>query len=148
MEAKILFLIDTVTVRNEAIEYSLELAKRIDSSIILLLLLEYGTDELAEMERKHPEDIEAYIKSEIIHYMKKISTGGIVVEAEMRIGDPSSELLKFLAETKSIETIIWGGKTDLCNEKESNKKLHWLLKIRKSMKCPVVFPVKDNKLAV
>ncbi|MCJ7773198.1 MAG: hypothetical protein MUP22_08710 [Desulfobacterales bacterium] len=130
--------------RNEVIEYSLELAKRMESSLILLLLLRYGTDEIARIENGHSNDLKIYIKDKMINHMEKIHAEGIHVEAELRIGDPSSELLKFLAEIGSIETIIWGGKNNLSNKKEMHKKSHWFLKTRGFVKCPIMFPVKDK----
>lgn len=142
MTAKILILLDTVNVRNEVIEYSLELAKRMNASVILLWLLTYGTEETARMERKHPDDFNKYINDEMITHMKKIHTQGVNVEAELRLGNPSSELMKFLAEIGPVETIVWGGESDVFSRKGMNKKSHWLMKIKNLVKCPVVFPVK------
>lgn len=144
MASKILILLDGISVRNEVLEYSLELAKRMEYSLILLLLLEYGADEIANIEGDHPKDLSTTIKNKMVNYMEKIHTEGINVEAEVRIGDPSSELLKFLAEIGSIETIVWGGQNNVGNKKEMHKKSHWLLKIKSLMKCPVVFPVEDE----
>jgi len=144
MTPKILLLLDEICVRNEVIEYSLELAKRMEASLILLLLLTYDTDEVARIEREHPNDLKSYIKDKMLNHMEKIHAQGIHVEAELRIGDPSSELLKFLAEIGSIQTIVWGGKTNVCNKKEMHKKSHWLLKIRSFVECPIMFPIKDE----
>ena len=144
MTSRILILLDCITVRNEVIEYSLELAKRMESSLILLLLLAYGTDGMTKVEDENPGDLSVTIRDKMLNYMGKIHTEGIRVEAEVRIGDPSSELLKFLAEIGSIETIVWGGKNNVSNKKEMHKKSHWLLKIRNLVKCPVVFPVEDE----
>jgi hypothetical protein len=144
MTSKILILLDGICIRNEVIEYSLELAKRMESSLILLLLLAYGTDMIANLEVENPGDLSTTIKDKMLNYMKRIHTEGIHVEAEARIGDPSSELLKFLAEIGSIETIVWGGQNDVGTNKEKQKKSHWLVKIRSLVKCPIVFPVEDG----
>lgn len=143
MTPKILILLDEITVRHEVIEYSLELAKRMESSLILLLLLAYGTDEVSKIENGLSKDFNETIKDKILSYMEKIHIEGINVEAEVRIGDPSSELLKFLAETGTIETIVWGGQNNIGNKKEMHRKSHWLHKIRSLVKCPIVFPVED-----
>ena len=145
MTSTILILLDEISVRQEVIEYSLELAKRMESSLILLLLLAYGTDEIAKIENGNTKDFNTAIKDKILSYMEKIHTEGIKVEAEVRVGDPSSELLKFLAKIGSIETIVWGGKNNVSNTKETHKKSHWLHKIRSLVKCPIVFPIEEYK---
>lgn len=145
MPSKILIVLDGITIRNEVIEYSLELAKRMDSSLILLLLLAYGVNEIDEVHGGNNGDLSEIIKDKLLNYMEKIHTEGINVEAEVRIGDPSSELLKFLAEIGSIETIVWGGQDNVSKKKEMHKKSHWLFKIKNLVKCPVVFPVENIK---
>jgi len=144
MNSKILILLDGISVRNEVIEYSLELAKRMESSLIALLILTYDSDEIAEVENSKSNNLETTIKEKMITLMERIQKEGIPAEAELRIGDPSSELLKFLAEIGHIETIVWGGKDNVSNKKEMHRKSHWLHKIRSLVKCPIVFPVEDG----
>jgi len=145
MTAKILTLLDEITVRHEVIEYSLELAKRMESSLILLLLLSYGSDEILKINSGNAKDFSTAIKDKVLSYMEETHTGGVHVEAEVRVGDPSSELLKFLAEAGNVQTIVWGGRDNVGNKKEMEKKSHWLLKIRSLVECPIVFPVEDNR---
>jgi len=145
MARKILVLMDEITVRHEVIEYSLELAKRMGSSLILLLLLAYGSDDIFKIESGDSKDFNTAFKDKILDYMEEIHTEGIDVEAEVRIGDPSSELLKFLAETGTIETVVWGGQNSIGDKKEMQKKSHWLHKIRNSVECPIVFPVENDR---
>jgi hypothetical protein len=61
---------------------------------------------------------------------------GISVENAIRIGNPRSELLKFLAESGKFHSIVWGGGSDSINEKS-----HWTSNLEADVKCSVLVPL-------
>jgi len=141
MTHKIMVLSDSPSVRREAVQYSIELAKRMDSTLVLLVLIPF------ELSEKTSEGIESMLqlgsraKETLQRYVDIIQNVGIPAEKAVRIGDPRSELVKFLAESRRFQTIVWGGKSE-----QVNKKAHWLSPIKDIAKCAVVVPfIKDKR---
>lgn len=142
MAHKIMVLFDSPSVRREAVQYSIELAKRMDSSLVLLVLIPF------ELSEKTPDGIESILqlgaraKETLQRHIAIIQSVGIPAEAAVRIGNPRSELVKFLAESGGVQTIVWGGKPD-----RVNKKAHWLPPMKDIVKCTVVVPLMKAKRA-
>lgn len=111
-----------------------------DSTLVLLVLIPF------ELSEKTPDGIESILqlgaraKETLERHVDIIQNVGIPAEAAVRIGNPRSELVKFLAESGGFQTIVWGGKPD-----RVNKKAHWLSPMKDIVKCAVVVPFMKDK---
>jgi hypothetical protein len=61
---------------------------------------------------------------------------GISVSAAIRIGDPGSELLKFLAERPPFALMIWGS-DDALPKHHPDGRAHWMVETTKMLECPI-----------
>ena len=132
-----MLLFDSLSVREEAVEYSIELAKRMDYSLILLILLALDSEEVA-----YAKDFELRAKEALQGPMKSARQAGVHAEAEVKVGNPGSELMKFLAGSRSIYTIVWGGPRKTGDPRLN--KAHWLNKMKDVLECPVVVPSRKS----
>ena len=143
MAYKIMVLFDSPFIRTEAVQYSMELAKRMDAALVLVVLLPF------EMPEKTSDEIEAILqlgtraKEALKQHIKLIENAGIPVEAAVRIGNPRSELVKFMAESERFQTIVWGGKSN-----PIDKKNHWMANLKDVVKCTVLVPCVKTKAKV
>ena len=62
---------------------------------------------------------------------------GIPVSVALRVGDAPQELLKFLAERPSFQTVIWGS-DEILPHTSPGRKAHWLAKIADTLECPLI----------
>lgn len=136
----IVVLFDSLFVRDEAVHYSIELAGRTDSALIFLLLLPLKADQWDSSGRAEEEPLETRIKNLLIKHMEAAREKDISAEAVVRVGDPSSEFMKFLAGARVIQTIVWGGQNNLIDRKVRQRKSHWLIRMKDLIECPVVIP--------
>jgi hypothetical protein len=134
MARKTMLLFDSFTVRGEAVQYAIELAKRTNTGLVVLALLSADEDEFSEAGDE--------FEKSLIGHMESAQAAGISAEAVVKTGDPSSELVKFLATSGSLQTIVWGGQQELVGEGVRGKKSHWLTKLKDVVECPVVIPSK------
>ena len=131
---------DSFYIRSEAVRYAIELAKRLDAVLVLLMLLPFeltdkpswGVDAVLNLQAKAKEATKKHIG-----YMEN---AGIHFEAAIRIGNPRSELLKFLAESGRFHSIVWGGESD-----SVNKTSHWISHLEEDVKCAVLVPFAKNQ---
>ncbi len=138
----ILVLFDSISIRKEVAKYAVELAKRTDCELIILMLL------TAEMNDRDSEDSESsenkaqlQIQDAFALQAEHMESAGVSVRAIVRTGDPQSELMKFLAGSSTTRTIVWGGSPDLLmDQKAHNKKAHWLVRAKGLVECPLVVP--------
>ena len=130
MSSKALVLFDSMYVREEVVQYSIELAKRMDYALVILILLALDSEDA-----KYANDFEMRARETLEGPMMSAGQADIPVEAEIRMGDPASELMKFLAGSRSVDTIIWGGIRDVRLNKG-----HWLTRMKDMLDCPVVVP--------
>ena len=65
----------------------------------------------------------------------------IEIISVVKVGDPASELLKFLAEDHNLQTIVWGGDKKITSSRHLKLGEHWMAKIMNELKCPLVTPM-------
>jgi hypothetical protein len=139
MGSQIMVLFDSEAIRHESLLYSIELAKRMNSNLTLLMILPFeacrtdsnGIEPLIKRGVRAKESLEKHIEI--------IKNAGLSVETAVRIGNPRSELVKYVAEAGRFETIVWGAKPDLMRRKD-----HWLVRMKDTLECPVVTPFIKN----
>lgn len=138
MSGKVMVLFDSLSVREEAVQYSIELAKRMDYALVILVLLALDSEDV-----KYANDFEVRAREALEGPLMSAGQAGIPVEAEIRMGDPASELMKFLAGSRSVDTIIiWGGFRDVGTTRLN--KAHWLTRMKDVLECPVVVPSRKS----
>jgi len=133
MSGKIMVLFDCLSIREEPVQYSIELAKRMDCSLSVLVLLSLDSEEVLEA-----DDLETRADRALQGALDSARRAGVEVEAEVRAGSPSSELMKFLAGARSVRTVVWGGAPS-CGDPMPDKS-HWLSRMKDMLSCPVVVP--------
>jgi hypothetical protein len=121
-------------VRTEAVRYGLELALRTESSLALLLVLPHET-ETAGVDSQASETRRRDGQAMAEELVQAAHGADLPVATALRLGDPSSELMKFLASLHTVTALVWGGKGLL-----SRQKGHWLTRIRGRLGVPVVVP--------
>ena len=142
MRPQIMVLFDSASIRPESIRYSIGLAKRMNSNLTLLVILPFEVNPTAaggiEPMIKRGAEAEKSLKKNI----EPIKNAGLSVETAVRIGNPKSELVKYVAESGRFEIIIWGAKPELMKRKD-----HWLVGMKNTLECPVITPFIKNNVA-
>jgi len=128
-------LFDSAVIRSESLQYSIELAKRMHANLTLLVILpfEASRDDSAGIEPMIKRGVQA--KESLKKHSEPIKNAGLAVETAVRIGNPRSELVKYIAEAGRFEIIVWGATPDLMKKKD-----HWLVQMKGTLECPVVTP--------
>jgi len=142
MSRKTMLLFDSFTVRREAVQYAIELAKRTNTGLVVLVLLSADEDD-PEAADELSHELSRFEKS-LIGHMESAQAAGISAEAVVKTGDPSSEFVKFLAASGSLQTIVWGGQQELARASVRGKKPHWLIRMKDVVECPVVVPSRKS----
>jgi hypothetical protein len=132
-------LFDSASIRRESLQYSIELAKRMNSSLILLVILPFEVCRTASNGIKPMIERGLQAEESLKKHAETIRNAGILVETAVRIGNPRSELVKYIAEAGRFEIIVWGGGPDLMKRKD-----HWLAQMKDILECPVVTPFIKN----
>lgn len=138
MPRKILILLDSPRVRSEVTTYSVELARRMGAMIHLLMLLRWEASP-AEM---GSEGEEARKEAELVvkDCIAEIRGCGVETQGAVQQGDPSSELLKYLAEHQPFHAVVWGGNEKFLRRRRTPVRTHWLERIRDQLDCALVVP--------
>lgn len=141
MSRTTMLLFDSLTVRREAVQYAIELAKRTNTGLVLLALLSPDGDDMLEVGSGVPNRLSQFEKS-LMGHIQSAKEAGVSAEAIVKAGDPSSELVKFLATSGSLQTIVWGGQEQPPRTGFRGRKPHWLARMKEVVECPVVVPSK------
>ena len=139
MRDRIIVLFDSESMRRESLQYSIELAKRMNSDLVLLVIISFESGRNASDRIEHVLKRGQQAKASLRENTENIKNAGISVETAVRIGNPKSELVKYLAEAGRFEIIVWGARPNLMKRKD-----HWLARIKDVLECPVVTPFLKN----
>ena len=133
MSKQVMVLFDSLMVRSEAFQYAIELAKRMDYALVVLILIDHDNGDARESGVLYSRAREA-----LRGPLESAKNEGIDVDAEVRLRDPSSELLKYCAVSRSIQIMVWGGSLEVIHPK--GNKSHWFTLTKDKVGCPVVVP--------
>ena len=137
VQRRIMLLLDNLVIRREISSYAIDLALRMEANLYLLILLYITPDALEEGFQEAESVLNNFLEDSLQRNVK--------VHGTIRQGDPASELLKYLAESRPFQAIIWGGKEQLLRNKGIPVRTHWLEQIRKKLECPLVVPSLKEK---
>jgi len=132
-QKKILVLFEEGIIQGESVLYSIELARRLELPVALLML---GSDE---------SDIVQAEVALVEELMEPIERARIEVSKEIRSGDKATELLKYLAANSSLAAIVWGSDKKMVGRLGTGKPHHWLNRLTGLLPCSIVSPVSKNK---
>jgi hypothetical protein len=132
----ILLVLEDGTFHEESVFYAINLAKRIDCSISVLMLLKNA--------ERAPEELDS--KRRIVkEILKVIRAEKVNAQAKIRYGNKASEFLKHLAGNPSFAAAVWDGKKDFVSGCNIKKGEHWFAKIKANIRCPIVRPTVKDK---
>ena len=135
MISQIMVLFDSASIRRESLRYSIELAKRMNSNLTLLVILPFNVGTTASNSIEPMIKLGLQAKESLKRNIEVIKNADLSVETAIRIGNPRSELVKYIAEAGRFETIVWGARPELMKRKD-----HWLVRMKDALECPVVTP--------
>jgi hypothetical protein len=124
----IMVLFEDGNIRNEVISYAIELARRMETALGVLMLL-------ADDER----DDRGFSEERLTAAVDSIRTERIPVSGDIRYGDKTSEFLKFLASANQPYAIVWGSNNKVIT-KRGVKPGHWLTKAARHVDCSIISP--------
>jgi hypothetical protein len=139
MFKNILIIFENEKVSDHAVKYSCELAHRMDSDVTFLMLMEMSFPNRLSIDSKRKAIIklESRISKILADMSSELLKQGIPVSVAIRVGDASQELLKFLAERPSFQTVIWGS-DEVLPYTSHGRKTHWLAKVADTLECPLI----------
>lgn len=139
MFQRILVIFENEKVYDQAISYAFELARRMDSEVAFLMLMEMSFPNRAflDSKRKAIQRLELRIGKILGDLSSEFLKEGVSVSAALRVGDSAQELLKFMAERPPFQAVIWGSSEDIPN-RDLSKRSHWIGKIADSLECPLL----------
>ncbi len=140
MGSKVVLIFDDLSVRDEALHYAVELASRMSSDLVLLMLLPFEKKPPAYVAPGFGAHAETPAREAFAPHVEVARKAGVTAVTELRRGEPSSELMKFLAETKAVQAIVWGGEQKAIDTRAKREKRHWLARMRDVVELPVVVP--------
>ena len=129
---KIMVLFEDGKIRMETVLYAVELARRMESGITVLMLL-----------TNNEINSEDFVEKNIVNVVEAIKGSGIQVKGEIRYGDKTSEFFKFLASDYHPSTIVWGSNAKVIT-KWGGKRGHWFSKAIRHIGCSIVTPTIKN----
>ena len=139
MARKTLVLFETLNIRKEVVRYATGLAKRTESELMLLIILHPNSWNVEDPMPGEKEWKNAG-REALAPHLLNIEREGVRVTAEVSIGDPPSELLKFMAKNHPFQTIVWGGSETVVKAKSTKMEGHWLGQLKNKIDCPLVVP--------
>ena len=121
----LLILGDSLDLEADSVRYGIELARRINAGVTLLVLLENagarGMKEIAE--------------EALARHVAMAAEAGVRATAVVRVGPPRTEVIKHLAGEGAPEVAVWAGGTGRQADRG-----HWLKQMKEDLGCPVVVP--------
>ena len=135
MVPQIIVLFDSTLIRRESLQYSIELAKRMNANLTLLVILPFEVSTTASKGIVPMIKRAIQAKELLKKNIEPIKNAALSVETAVRIGNPKSELVKYIAEAGRFEIIVWGASPDLMK-----KQGHWLVQMKDTLQCPIVTP--------
>ena len=139
MFKRILVIFENEKVCDKALIYSCELARRMDSEVTFLMLMEMTFPDRAFLnsKRKAMQRLELRIGRILWSLSSEFLKEGISVSLALRVGDAAQEFLKFMAERPPFQAVIWGSSENM-PDMSLSRRSHWIGKVADSLECPLL----------
>ena len=139
MFRNILLIFENKQVLPEALVYTREFALRIDAKVTFLMIIpmSFAGRTLLGSKRDTIRNIEIRVGKLLAECLQSFIQHGIEVNSALKIGDPSQELMKFLADRSPFQSIVWGSGRDL-PDKGRGAQRHWMSSVVGSLECPLL----------
>jgi len=130
----ILIIFDGQKICQEALTYARELSSRMDArvSFLMLIKMSFLGHFFLDAKRRALSSIEDKAAHLLSETTESFVQQGIEIRSAFRIGEPSQELLKFLAVHAPFQAVIWGSAPELPGRG------HWIGRASASMECPLL----------
>jgi len=126
----VLLVFEDGDVRQESIQYSVELVRRTGGELQLLMLV--GHDRVGPALEQVRQRFSAAVEA--------ACNLGLTPGSELRAGDKASEFLKFLAYAPACSTVVWGSSEQALLGRRRGRPRHWLGRLGREVSCPIVTP--------
>lgn len=146
MKNEMLMVFEDEQVYPEALIYAREYALRTDATVnfLMIVAMSFSTLEALGAKRNTLHKIEARVGKLLAELTETFIQKGLEVSSALKIGDPSQELLKFLADRPSFQAIVWGSGQDF-PATGKNRTKHWLQNLAGNLECPLLTVTKRTK---
>ena len=122
----VLIVFEGCEMREDSMRNALELAKRLDCALSVLVLLSGATED-------------PVTDGLCVDALREVAAAeGVNVQLELRRGNPASLLLKFLAVSPPFRALVWGGDAAVVTAHPYGGGRHWFGRVRGQIRCPVV----------
>jgi len=122
----VLVVFDDFCLREESRRHAIELAKRLDCSL-LALALPGGKNHDSAKARACLDPLR-----------RDAEAAGVELSVALCEGDPASVLLKLLATHPPFRALVWGGDAAVVAAHPYGGGRHWFGRVRGQIRCPVV----------
>ena len=138
MFQRILVILENETICDRALSYTLELARRMDSEVSFLMLVEMAFFDHLYLgsKRNAMRHLEANVGRKFGEISSQFLKEGISVSVAMRVGDAAQELMKFLIERPPFQAVIWGS-NEAFPHRGQVRQGHWMRKVVDNLECPL-----------
>jgi hypothetical protein len=139
MRNEVLMVFENEQVYSGALIYAREYALRMDAKVAFLMLvaMSFSTPGAIRDKRNTLHQIETRVGKLLAELTESFIQKGIEISSALKIGEPSQELLKFLADRSSFQAIVWGSGQDFVSMGKVKGK-HWLQRLDGNLECPLL----------
>jgi len=139
MFQRILVIFENEKIYDQAITYSFELARRMDSEVTFLMLMEmpFPNSAILNSKRRAMQRLESRIGKTLGDLSSEFLKEGVTVSAALRVGDAAQELLKFMIERPPFQAVIWGSGEKIPGRSPSSRS-HWIGRVTDYLECPLL----------
>ena len=139
MFKRVLVVFENEKVCRESVRYARELALRMDSEVTFLMLVEISFPDRSFLgsQRSVLHSLEGRVGKMLSNFSSRFLKEGIESSIALRVGNPTQEFLKFLAEREPFQAVIWGSGEELPEHNQLPKN-HWLAKVITTLECPLL----------
>jgi hypothetical protein len=117
--------------------------------LLMLLRWEAPSQKGAGLTETEPKKLQSREEAESVlrHLISELEASDLETVGAIRQGDPSSELLKYLAEHQPFQAVVWGGNEAYIGRKRTPLRTHWLERVREQLDCTLVVPSRKRAKA-
>ncbi|MFH1539683.1 MAG: hypothetical protein ABIH66_12060 [bacterium] len=128
--------------RTEAVKYVAGLAQRVEAEVIVLVLIraEFDKGGSGGSDEDFLRDLQTRGEAIMGECLVSLNGMGIKARGVVRVGEPASEAMKFLAEDHALHSVVWGGDHKLPVGSRLKTGEHWIAMLKDKLDCPLVAP--------